>query len=112
MACPGAGCGSCGSASDCTAAASTARPTGRAPDLGAGGTRLPARFGGVGFFNAVLACADGTCFDAALVRTADGTFFDAALVFFSATLVGSADGAFFDGFVSIVVILIPSLVGG
>jgi hypothetical protein len=81
--------------------------------LGAGGTRLPARFGGVGFFNAVLACAaDGTFFDAALVRTADGTFFDAALVFFSATLVGSADGAFFDGFVSIVVILIPSLVGG
>jgi hypothetical protein len=54
---------------------------------------LPARFRGVGFFNAVLVCA------------ADGTFFDAALVFFSATLVGSADGALFDGFVSIVVIL-------
>jgi hypothetical protein len=70
--------------------------------LGAGGTRLPARFRGVGFFNAVL------------VRTADGTLFDAALVFFSATLVGSADGAFFGGFVSGVVfsILIPSLVGG
>jgi hypothetical protein len=102
MACPGAGCGSCGSASDRTAAASTAGGTGRAPDLGAGGTRLPARFGGVGFFNAVLASA------------ADGTFFDAALVFFSATLVGSADGAFFGGFVSSVVfsILIPSLVGG
>jgi hypothetical protein len=70
--------------------------------LGAGGTRLPARFGGVGFFNAVLVCA------------ADGTFFDAALVFFSATLVGSADGAFFGGFVSsgVFSILIPSLVGG
>jgi hypothetical protein len=70
--------------------------------LGAGGGRLTARFGGVVFFSAVLACA------------ADGTFVDASLVFFSATLVGSADGALLGGFVSSVVvgILIPSLVGG
>jgi hypothetical protein len=63
---------------------------------------LAARFRGVGFFNAVLACA------------ADGTFVDASLVFFGATLVGSADGALLGGFVSSVVvgILIPSLLGG
>jgi hypothetical protein len=76
--------------------------------LGAGGTRLPTRLRGVGFFNAVLVCvADGTFFNAALVRTGDGTFFDASLVF-------SADEAFFGGFLSSVVvgILIPSLVGG
>jgi hypothetical protein len=76
--------------------------------LGAGGTRLPTRLRGVGFFNAVLVCAaDGTFRDAALVRTGDGTFVDAALAF-------SADEAFFGGFVSSVVvdILIPSMVGG
>jgi hypothetical protein len=75
--------------------------------LGAGGTRLPTRFRGAGFFNAVLACAiDGTFFDAALVRTGDAAFFDAALVF-------SADAAFFGGFFSsVVVILIPSLSSG
>jgi hypothetical protein len=50
--------------------------------LGAGGTRLPTRLRGVGFFNAVLVCAaDGTPFNAALVRTGEGTFFDATLVF-------------------------------
>jgi hypothetical protein len=38
----------------CAAAASTAGANGRAPDLGAGGTRLPTRLRGVGFFNAVL----------------------------------------------------------
>jgi hypothetical protein len=44
--------------------------------LGAGGTRLPARFRGVGFFNAVLACAaDGTFFDAVRVRTTEAAFF-------------------------------------
>jgi hypothetical protein len=71
--------------------------------LGAGGTRLPTRLPGVGFFNAVLACpTDGAFFDATLVRTTDGTFF-AALVF-------GADAVFFGGFVSSVVvdILIPS----
>jgi hypothetical protein len=76
--------------------------------LGAGGTRLPARFRGVGFFNAVLACpTDGTFFDAVLVRVPDGTFF-------SATLFGSADGAFFAGFLSSVVfsIVTPFLGGG
>jgi hypothetical protein len=75
--------------------------------LGAGGTRLPGRFRGVGFFNAVLACAaGGTFFDAALVRTGDGTFFDAAVVF-------SAEEVFFGDFVSsVVVILIPSLGSG
>jgi hypothetical protein len=73
--------------------------------LGAGGTGLPARFGGVGFFNAVLLCvAGGTFFDAVLVRTAGGTFFDAALV-------RVAGWTFFDGFVSSVVILTPCLVG-
>ncbi|MGB8207628.1 MAG: hypothetical protein WCF69_08425 [Mycobacterium sp.] len=63
---------------------------------------MPARFRGVGFFNAVLACP------------IDGTFFDAALVFLTTTLLGSADEAFLAGFVSRVVvgILIPSLVGG
>jgi hypothetical protein len=68
---------------------------------------LPARFRGVGFFNAVLVCpADGTFFDAALACSADGTFFDAALAC-------SADRAFFGGFISSVFsILIPSLVGG
>jgi hypothetical protein len=76
--------------------------------LGVGGTRLPGRFRGVGFFNAVLACdAGGTFFDTALVRTGDGTFFDAAVVF-------SADAAFFGCFVSSVAvgILIPSLSSG
>jgi hypothetical protein len=75
--------------------------------LGAGGTRLPTLFGGVGFFSAVLACPiDGAFFDAALVRTADGAFF-AALDF-------GAEGVFFAGFVSSVVvdILIPSLGSG
>jgi hypothetical protein len=74
--------------------------------LGAGGTRLPARFRGVGFFNAVLVCpADGTFSDAALIRTAAGTFFNAVLAC-------SADRAFFGGFISSVFsILIPSLVG-
>jgi hypothetical protein len=67
---------------------------GRAPDLGAGGTRVPTRLRGVGFFNAVL------------VRTGEGTFFDATLVF-------SADEVFFGGFFSSVAvgILGPSLVG-
>jgi hypothetical protein len=77
--------------------------------LGAGGTRLPTRLRGAGFFNAVLACAaDGTFFNAALVRTGDGTFFDAATVF-------SADEVFFGGFFvsSVVVgIFILSMVGG
>jgi hypothetical protein len=76
--------------------------------LGAGGTRLPTRLRGVGFFNAVLVCAaDGTPFNAALVRTGEGTFFDATLVF-------SADEVFFGGFFSSVAvgILGPSLVGG
>jgi hypothetical protein len=107
MACPGVGCGSCGSATLCAAAASAAGANGRAPDLGAGGTRLPTRLRGVGFFNAVLACAaDGTFFTAALACAGDGTFFAAATVF-------SADEAFFGGFVSNVAvrILIPSLVG-
>jgi hypothetical protein len=74
--------------------------------LGAGGTRLPARFRGVGFFNAVLVCpADGAFFDAALACSADGTFFDAALAC-------SADRTFFGGFISSVFsILTPSLVG-
>src|ERR1700733_3930735 len=63
MACPGAGCGRCGSASDCTAAASTAGASGRLPDLGAGNGRLAARFRGVVFF------------DAALVRSPDESFF-------------------------------------
>jgi hypothetical protein len=67
---------------------------------------LPTRLRGVGFFNAVLACAaDGTFFTAALACAGDGTFFAAATVF-------SADEAFFGGFVSNVAvrILIPSLV--
>jgi hypothetical protein len=54
---------------------------------------LPARFRGVGFFNAVLVCP------------ADGAFFDAALAC-------SADRTFFGGFISSVFsILTPSLVG-
>jgi hypothetical protein len=65
--------------------------------LGAGGTRLAARFCGVGFFSAVpVFGADGTLVDAVPVFGADGTFVDAALV-------RGAGETFFGGFVSSVV---------